>query len=216
MDIVPILSTIILVSTLITLIVAIASYMTFRIKEKKKQAALAEFSEVFSSDLAELQEASPVDNLPPVHTSQPVVATPPVVLQSPQSPAPITTGVVTPPVMMSAPVEPAAQPQPQPQTQQYGGHLSAVPGQQQAPAQDPYGMPYPNQQPPRTPQFTGAAAAFMKGFGNEPQPQQENTRQPPPPADYGQPPALRRFTPPDAKPRPQPQQSYNDDSPAWK
>ena len=37
MDVIPILSTIILVSTLITLIVAVASYFVFRIKEKKKK-----------------------------------------------------------------------------------------------------------------------------------------------------------------------------------
>ena len=38
MDVIPILSTIILVSTLITLIVAIASYFVFRIKEKRKKS----------------------------------------------------------------------------------------------------------------------------------------------------------------------------------
>ena len=38
MDIVPILSTIILIATVITLIVAISSYMVFRIKEKRREA----------------------------------------------------------------------------------------------------------------------------------------------------------------------------------
>ncbi len=38
MEIVPILSTVILIATVITLVVAIASYMTFRIKEKRREA----------------------------------------------------------------------------------------------------------------------------------------------------------------------------------
>ncbi len=235
MDIVPILSTIILISTLITLIVAIASYMTFRIKEKKKQAQMAEFSEVFSADLAELQETAPADNSAPVHTPEAVVVTPLVTGQPSQPPAPVTTVVVSPPVVMATPMPSAppeqfpAQQQPLPQSpypaqpmtqpQQYSGQMSYAPGQQQQPPpyQDPYGIPFSNQPPPRAPQFSGAQAAFMKGFGPENQPPQDDERlniqnQ----GDYGQQPAMRRFTPPEQKPRQQPPQIRSDDSPTWK
>ncbi len=45
MDVVPILSTVILIATLITLVVAVASYLVFRIKEKRKGHAITDGGE---------------------------------------------------------------------------------------------------------------------------------------------------------------------------
>jgi len=191
MDVVPILSTIILVSTIITLIVAIASYMTFRVKEKKKQAAMAQFQDVFAEDMKALMDeggdtmtvvepakaapasAEGVISLPPrpVEATPPVVSTPPVAV-APPAPAPATTTVVVqqPPVVVGMPY--AAQP-PYPQFQGYPPQPQDYAQQPPAQGTQPQ-QAYPQQSqqvpgyPPQQPQ--------QGGYNQQPYP-------PPPPPD---------------------------------
>ena len=221
MDIVPILATIILISTLITLIVAIASYMTFRIKEKRKQAAMAQSTEYIAAEYVEGQETSEKaetsTKIPDTLAAAPLPVTPV------ESAIPATNPPVVAPVVIAvqpAPqyTQPAAPAQPVPATQPFGQPAYPQAQQQaQPPAQaDPYGMPFPYMPSPRAPQFSGAQAAFMKGFGPENQPPVEEGKQNPESSQYAPPPTMRRFTPPEQKPRQQPPQSFKDDSPAWK
>jgi hypothetical protein len=227
MDIVPILSAIILISTLITLVVAIASYMTFRIKEKRKQAAMAEFSEVFSADLAALQDTQP----PPTAASwseSEGTATAPVEVVTTQPPAVITPpGVITPPVVVAAPVQMMApqmqalqpypqmaqQPAPGMMPQQQGYPPQAMPPQQV----DPYSQQQYQPQAPPQQQYSDAQAAFLKGFDVPPPPPQA-PGQSPQGADYGQSAGMRRFTVPEKKPRQEPPRDFGGggDAPAWK
>lgn len=233
MDLVPILSTIILISTLITLIVAGASYMTFRLKEKRKQAQMAQLSEVFSADLAELQESDPSvgQTFLSVEMNPPAAAPPPPVNTSQGAPP---TVIVQPPVVVGVPMMGQAAPpmqqmprqvapQMQPQVAQTPQYEAQPTPQGGMPMEDPYGMQYQPRQPPAppSPQYSGAQAAFMKGFDGQQQTPSgasgsETQPTPQPGSEYGPPVAMRRFTPPEAKPRPEAPQNYGNDSPAWK
>lgn len=221
MDIVPILATIILISTLITLIVAIASYMTFRIKEKRKQAAAAQSTEYVAAEYVEGQETSEKEEtstkIPEAVAAVPLSVTP-VESATPAANPPAVTPVVIAVQPAQQYTQPAAPVQSVPATQPFSQPAYPQAQQQAQPTTqtDPYGMPFPYMPSPRTPQFSGAQAAFMKGFGPENQPPADEGQQNPESNQYAPPPAMRRFTPPEQKPRQQPPQSYKDDSPAWK
>ena len=232
MDIVPILSTIILIATIITLIVAIASYMTFRVKEKRKQAAMAEFHEVFYEEIR-----TPTDNSETLTAVEParLGSTPPAPVQAPpaitmeasapvgappvHTPAPTTAAAVHPPMIAAEPYgtlapfnpsqpqgyEPPASPPASPHISVPAAPPSAGTSQYPTPAQ-PSDMP-----PPPASRYSGAQAAFVQSFGEPPQ-----SGYPPPQPD-GQRGAMRLFTPPENRPpRKETPEGYQDDNPSWK
>jgi len=192
MDVVPILSTIILISTIITLIVAVASYMTFRVKEKRKQEAMAKFSDVLSEDMKALMEND--DGVTIVDHPQAGTAPSAAVGSAPQ-PAPTQTA--TTPIVAGASY--AVQPQSAPPQPVMGQNNEQYPQPQYAEPSTP------------DPAYSSAQAAFMKGFGGQTPPM------PPPQSGESQAPTMRRFTLPEARPaRKDSPEGRRDETPVWK
>jgi len=188
MDVVPILSTIILIATIITFIVAVASYMTFRVKEKKKQAALAEarLTAASNSDGSEFDEGT-------------------IEIEQISAPAPLPVAVqASAPVAQPSVIVNVQAPQAYPMPEMSQQVVAA----QQLAEQSP--QPQYAPEPPPGPAYSGAQAAFMKGFGGQ--------TPPPPPHSQGAPaPTMRRFTMPEARPtqKQAPENSHHE-TPSWK
>ncbi len=213
MDVVPILSTIILISTIITLIVAVASYMTFRVKERRKQqaSALIALETVDEDGMGEIVEM-PVED---AQASQPQAQAPaPAPVQA--TPTSTTTVVVNqPPVVVGMPY---------PMQQQNMPPQGAGPGYPQAQQGYPQSTPqydaYPPQlMPPPQPEptYSGAQAAFMKSFGGAPDSPPAPVQQPGTVGPDGTPFTMRRFAMPEPRQaKPKQSDSYHDETPSWK
>ncbi len=183
MDIVPILSTIILIATIMTLIIAVASYIMFRMKEKRK--GQFKTNEEANSSIVAGSSLSP--ELKEIRDLQRGIGTPSL------QPVPHIGGVAAPVVLLGnaptipsnrpnipggAPPAPTVNPVPQPNptvinvnypTQPTGPSVPQQPhSAPQVPQIDPSQQPYPapnQQQPPQqTPQYSNAQSSFMNSL----------------------------------------------------